>query len=462
MLSLADSIVFTGVSGCFGNAPTPRAFWKSILRKQSAFVPLPVAADGHTADELFPGHPLPEVIAALGENFACRSDHIALPPDVGIGDNPDFWFAAQLMFDALEDANLSPQTKKTDRIALFMGYDASFNPASVNWLWHANVIAQVVSTLQRFFPNATHAQMGAIRKNLIETLPLLKPRHLSHARGDGVIRNLAQTFAACDSVYQCAAGEASIFAGLDAANNALRLGQCDVAVVLTLQPPISQTQLVGESCLLPFTPGRALLPFTEHAQGTLPGEGGAAFVLRRLSDARKENTKIYAKLHGCALLAGIEPTEHGLEESLRRCLHRALRRLPNGFRDIDYWEMNASGVPEEDAAEEQFLNRITANRGANLPLLALGSAKTSFGHTLTAAGALGLLKGLLAISHRILPPSLTPMDETFRLCKPEHAYYWVQEARPWIAASTRPRRLAVSTLSRTGRAGAAILEEVSE
>lgn len=462
MLSHADSVVFTGLSGCFGNAPTPRAFWKAILRKQSAFIPLPVVEDGHTADELFPGHPLPEMIAALGENFACQSDRIPLPPDLGIGDNPDFWFSAQLMFDALEDAGLSPNAKKTDRIALFMGYDASFNPASVNWLWHANVIAQVVSTLQRFFPNATHAQMGAIRENLIDTLPLLKPRHLLHARGDGIIRELAQTFAACDSVYQCTAGEASVFAGLDAAINALRLGQCDVAVVLTLQPPISQTQLAGESCLLPFSHGRTLLPFTNHADGTLPGEGGAAFVLRRLTDARKESTKIYAKLHGCALLAGITPDEGGLEESLRRCLHRALRRLPNGFRDIDYWEMNASGVPEEDAAEEALLNRVTANRGAHIPLLALGSAKTSFGHALTAAGALGLLKGILAISHRILPPSITPMDDTFRLCKPEHSYYWVQEARPWIAASTRPRRLAVSTLSRAGRAGAAILEEVPE
>lgn len=462
MLGLADSVVFTGLSGCFGTASTPRAFWKALLRKQSAFVPLPVAGDGHTADELFPGHPLPEMIATLGENFACQSDRITLPPDLGIGDNPDFWFAAQLMFDALEDAGLSPTHATTDRIALFMGYDASFNPAAVNWLWHANVIAQVVSTLQRFFPNATHAQMGAIRENLIETLPLLKPRHLNHARGDGIIRGLAQTFHACDSVYQCAAGEASVFAGLDAAINALRLGQCDVAVVLTLQPPISQAQLVGESCLLPFSRGRNLQPFTDAADGTLPGEGGAAFVLRRLTDARKESTHIYAKLHGCALLAGISPEEGGLEEALRRCLHRALRRLPNGFRDIDYWEMNASGIPEEDHAEENLLNRFTRNRGAHIPLLALGSAKTSFGHTLTAAGALGLLKGILAISHRILPPSITPMDESFRLCKPENSYYWVQEARPWIAASTRPRRLAVSTLSRAGRAGAAVLEEVAE
>jgi acyl transferase domain-containing protein len=241
------------------------------------------------------------------------------------------------------------------------------------------------------------------------------------------------------------------------------LNQCDVAVVLILQPPIPQTQMAGEAALLPFSRESTLAPFTSATKGTLPGEGGAAFVLRRLSDARKSESTIYAKLHGCSQLSGIAPdSPEALEETLRRALHRALRRIPNGFRDIDYWEMHGSGIPQEDAAEEAVLKRLTMNRGAHIPLLALGSAKTSFGHTMTASGALGLLKGLLAVSHRVLPPSVTPLDESFRLKEPEQSYYWVQEARPWIASSTRPRRLAVSTISHTGNSGAAILEEVTE
>ena len=84
------------------------------------------------------------------------------------------------------------------------------------------------------------------------------------------------------------------------------------------------------------------------------------------------------------------------------------------------------------------------------------------GQLLWAAGALGALKGALALSHRILPPSVTPVDEGFLLRRSQGDYYWVQEARPWIAARTRPRRLAVSTLSRWGRAGAATLEEIGD
>lgn len=459
----ADNIVFTGLSGCFARAVTPRAIWKAILRKRSFFVPRGETHDGHTAEELIAGCALPEVCATLGDNFSCRSDTIPLPTDLGVGDNTDFWFAAQLLHDALSDAGLCPGTHQTDRISLYVGYDAGFNPAMVNWLWHANAVGQILGTLQRFFPDASYEQMDALRTEITETLPLLKKRHLSLSRGDGVVRALAQTVGACDTASLCTAGESSVFAGLETAANALHQRQCDVAVVLALQPPIPQTQMAGEAALLPFTKADALSPFTADSTGTLPGEGGAAFVLRRLNDARASSAPIYAKLHGCSQISGIPPTAPGaLEESLRRALHRALRRIPNGFRDIDYWEMNGSGIPAEDAAEEALLKKLTLNRGAHIPLLALGSAKTSFGHTLTAAGALGLLKGVLAVSHCVLPPSVTPMQEDFRLKTSEQAYYWVQEARPWIASSMRPRRLAVSTVSYTGRSGAAILEEVAE
>ncbi len=460
MLARAESVVFTGLSGCFGGAPTPRALWKAILRRQAFFRPRGEILGGRSAERLFPNCPLPEVTSALGELFACRADHTPVPPDLGIGDNPDFWFAAQLIHDALEDAGFKPDMRPTDRLALFVGYEPAFNPAAINWMWHASAIGQVMETLHRFFPGATSAQMSAVQAELADTLPMLKQRQIALARGEGVVHALAQAFGICDTACLCAAGEASVFAGLDGAANALRMGQCDVAVVLALQPPIPQTQLLGEAALMPFSTERALRPYTENSPGTLPGEGGAAFVLRRLSDARAQEERCYAKLHGCSLISGIPTEGEGLTESLRRALHRTLRRLPNGFRDIDYWEMNGSGIPEEDAAEEALLNRMTANRGAHLPLLALGSAKTSFGHTLTAAGALGLLKGILAVSHRVLPPSVTPGDETFRLQKPEQAYYWVQQARPWIASSMRPRRLAVSTLAKCGRTGAAILEEV--
>ncbi len=460
MITHSDAIVFTGVSGCFGGAPNAKAVWKTLLRKQHCFVPFSETSGVHLSEDLFPAHTMPEVCSALGEHFACRADAVTVPPDIGIGDNADFYFAAQLLFDALTDAGMPPGTSQTDRVALFVGYDPLFNPPSINWIQHATGVDQLMTTIQRFFPRIPGNQIAALRTELAATLPRLKPSQLDMARGDDVVRALAQTVNACDTACLCSAGEASVFAGLEAAANALHMNQCDVAIVLAFQSPILPPALLGEAVVTPFTAAHTLAPYTDSTTGTLPGEGGAAFVLRRYSDAVARGDGCYAKLHGCSLVSGLTPSPENLLETLRRALHRALRRLPNGFRDIDYWEMNGSGIPEEDAVEEELLHRSTLNRGAHIPLLAVGSAKTSFGHTFTASGALGLLKGLLAVDHCILPPSLTPMDDSFHLNTPEHAYYWVQEARPWIAAGTRPRRLAVSTLSTKGRAGAAILEAI--
>lgn len=462
MISHADNIVFTGVSGSFGGAATPRALWKAILRKQSFFAPFGESEGAHISEDLFPPHVMPEVCSALGDGFACRSDMMPDIPEVGLGDNPDFWFAAQLIFDALQDAGMPQTAAATDRLALYVGYDPFLNPAAINWFQHATGIEQLMTAIQRFVPAMSGSQAAQLRSELAATLPKLRPEQLDAARGDAVVRKLARFVGACDTACLCSAGEASVFAGLEAAANALRAKQCDAAVVVAVQPPILLPSLLGEAVLTPFSPAHALAPFTDGSLGTLPGEGGAAFVLRRASDARESGGHAYARLHGCGLVSGLPPTEEGLRESLRRALHRALRRMPNGFRDIDYWEMNASGIPEEDAVEEFLLNAATANRGAHIPLLAVGSAKTAFGNTFTAAGALGLLKGLLALDHCILPPSVTPVDDSFRLRLPERAYYWVQEARPWIASSARPRRLAVSTVSRRGRAGAAILEAIPD
>ena len=172
----SESVVFTGVSGCFAGAATPRAFWKATLRKQCFLEPFPDCA-------------APEVCAALGDNFACRADHIPLPTDLGVGDNPDFWFAAQLVHDALTDAGLPPQpgAGRTDRLALYVGYDSGFNPAAVNWMWHASAVGQILGTLQRFFPNATFDQIKRLKESLAETLPLMKRRQVELARGEGVV-----------------------------------------------------------------------------------------------------------------------------------------------------------------------------------------------------------------------------------------------------------------------------------
>lgn len=459
---MKEPIAITGLSCRFAGARSPRAFWKAILHKRSQFTPFATSEEVYRGAGggagLFPGRVLPQYGAFLGALYGCSADVVSLPTDLGAGDNSDFYFISQLIHEALADAAWDAQGRGGDRISLFLGYESFLNSAGVNWLQHAAGVEQIMAVLQQVHPGVSLDALERLRGELTQALPLIKARQIELTQTGNIATRLAQSFRMSDTVMGCQAGEASVFVGLEAAVDALRDNRCDVAVVGAVQPPLSETFLMGEAGVTSFTDGGALRPFTSDTNGTLPGEGGAFFVLRRQKDVLASGAPMYALVHGTGMVASVAESEPPVE-LLRRAMHRGMRRLPNGFRDIDYWEMNGSGIPEEDAVEVELLERMTANRGAHIPLLALGAVKTIFGHTLAASGAASLLKGVLALSHQVLPPSVTPQDDSFTLSMSEAAYYWVRDARPWIAASTRPRRCVTSTYSAAmGRAACAVLE----
>ncbi len=452
-----SEVVISGVSCCFAGAPNARAFWKNILRAVPSFTPFSATEDAFRAvkaHRLFPERDVPQFGGFLKELFACSADRVPIPTDFNSGDNPDFYFTAQLLFDALKDAGLSHTHPSTDRIGLFLAYAPPFTPAHVNWLQHAAGVEQAMAVLDRFFPGAGSEQMDRVRAELTATLPPLCARQIELAQPGLFVTRLLQLAGGAGPAAICDNGDTSIFTAIQQGMDALRRHRCDVALVGAIQPPFNETTLLGHSGAVTFSRKPALLPFTAEADGTLPGEGGAFFVLRRAEDAEKAGDLVYAQLRG----SGTAVSAEGGRQALLRAIHRGTRHFANGFRDVDYWEMNASGIPEEDAAELAVLEAVTDNRGAHIPLLALGSVKTLIGHTHIASGAASLLKAVLALNHTVLPPSATPESESFALNRPDRYSYWVTEPRPWVAASHRPRRMAVTTFSSIGIAGCCILQ----
>ena len=74
--------------------------------------------------------------------------------------------------------------------------------------------------------------------------------------------------------------------------------------------------------------------------------------------------------------------------------------------DIDYIEAHGTGTPLGDPIEVDALGRIFGDRKADAVPLALGSVKANIGHLEPAAGIAGLLKALLVVQRRHVPPHL--------------------------------------------------------
>ena len=130
------------------------------------------------------------------------------------------------------------------------------------------------------------------------------------------------------------------------------------------------------------------------------------FVLKRLGDALRQGDRIYATVAAVGLSNDVEggllaPSSEGQLRAMRAAYDLA------GWdpRDVDLIECHATGTPVGDAVEFASLRTLWGPEGWTPGRCVIGSVKSNIGHALTASGAAALLKVLLALRHRTLPPT---------------------------------------------------------
>ncbi|SFW85032.1 phthiocerol/phenolphthiocerol synthesis type-I polyketide synthase D [Amycolatopsis australiensis] len=147
-------------------------------------------------------------------------------------------------------------------------------------------------------------------------------------------------------------------------------------------------------------------PFDAGADGIARGEGCGVAVLKPLRAARRAGDRVLAVIRGSAVNSdgrsnGLTAPNPAAQKAL---LHEAYAAAGVDPSSVDYVEAHGTGTPLGDPLEAGAL-RAVLGREPERPLL-LGSVKSNLGHLEGAAGMAGLLKVVLAMTHRRLPPSL--------------------------------------------------------
>lgn len=203
-------------------------------------------------------------------------------------------------------------------------------------------------------------------------------------------------------------------------------------------------------------------PFDDQADGTLLGEGVGFFALKRLCDAEREGNQIYA------VIRGIGTSSDGKGKSIYapeaagqvRALERAYQRAGYGPETVELVEAHGTGTVAGDAAELKSLTAVLDGTGRrDRQWCALGSIKSQIGHTLGSAGAASLMKTVLALHHKILPPTCHVTHPTKILDFAESPLYVARDPRPWIHTEEYPRRAGVSSFGFGGTNFHVALEE---
>ncbi|WP_096716360.1 SDR family NAD(P)-dependent oxidoreductase [Paraburkholderia acidicola] len=201
--------------------------------------------------------------------------------------------------------------------------------------------------------------------------------------------------------------------------------------------------------------------FDANADGFVPGEGVGAILLKRLSDAIADGDHIHGVIRGSAI--NQDGHSNGITAPSARSQERLERQVYDRFgvhpETLQMVEAHGTGTRLGDPIEYHALSKAFGHYTQRPGFCALGSVKTNIGHLANAAGIAGILKILLALRHRQLPPSLHFQRGNPAIAFEGSPFYVNTELRPWPAGERAPRRAAVSSFGFSGTNAHMVIEE---
>jgi 3-oxoacyl-(acyl-carrier-protein) synthase/3-hydroxymyristoyl/3-hydroxydecanoyl-(acyl carrier protein) dehydratase len=272
---------------------------------------------------------------------------------------------------------------------------------------------------------------------------------------------LARAFGLGGGSYTLDAACASSLYAVKLACDELHSGRADAMLTGGVSRPDSLFTQVGFSQLRALSPSGRCAPFDRRADGLVVGEGAGLLVLKRLADALRDGDRIYGLIRGAGLSNDLKGSLVAPDsEGQMRAMRAAYATADWSPEDVDYIECHGAGTLVGDAVELASLRSLWSESRWDPGQCPIGSIKSMIGHLLTAAGAAGMIKTLLAMHHGLFPPTIhfsaAPAGSPL-----ERGPFRVQtEAEPWNRRSAgTPRRAAVSAFGFGGINAHILLEE---
>ncbi len=213
------------------------------------------------------------------------------------------------------------------------------------------------------------------------------------------LEKVRQRFDIQGTTFTVDAACASSIASIDICMKKLKSREIDLAVAGGAESNLSPGAFVLFSKVGALAVEKCL-PFDKRSDGLSQGEGSVIFVLKRLSDAKRDGDKILGVIRSCAgssdgrVASLFQPSLGGQVLAYTW----AYKNFENNR--VDYVELHGTGTKIGDSSEAQSLSAFFKDY-----VIPIGSIKSLVGHTKSTAGATGLLKCLLMMRESLILPS---------------------------------------------------------
>ena len=236
--------------------------------------------------------------------------------------------------------------------------------------------------------------------------PLAVPMLMPNGPAANVSLYVGARAAVNTPVSACASGNEAISLAVDQ----IRLGRADVVVAGGTEAAIHPLPMAAFANMMalsknPGDPTTVSRPWDTARDGFVLGEGAGVLVLESEEHARARGAHIYAEVMGAGITADshdiAQPDPAGRGGS--RAIKRALLESDVDPSTIVHVNAHATSTPQGDIAEGLMLH---ATLGSHVDRVVVTSTKSMTGHLLGGAGALEAVATVLALKHRVVPPTI--------------------------------------------------------
>ncbi|WP_405773937.1 SDR family NAD(P)-dependent oxidoreductase [Streptomyces sp. NBC_01538] len=429
-----EPIAVVGLGCRFPGAKGPREFWANLrdgVESVSHFTEAELRASG-VPDELIshpdyvPAKPVLDDIRGFDANFFGYSARDAVITD------PQHRLMLEICWEALDDGGYGAADAR-GRVGVFAGSNIS---SYLSRYLMSGAIAGEADIYASVIGNDKDSLATGVSYKLGLTGPSLSVQTFCSTA-------LVATHLACQS---------------------LRSGECELALAGGVA--IHVPDRVGHL----YQPGGMeareghVRTFDADASGTLFGDGAGVVLLKRLSDALADGDHVYAVIRGSAInndgslkVGYTAPSVVGQA----RVISDALTAAGVDPADVGYVEAHGTATELGDPIEVAALTKAFGN-GPRRQGTPIGSVKTNIGHLAAAAGASGLIKTVLSVSHGQLPPSLHFERPNPDIDFASTPFYVNTELASWTPPPGKRRIAGVNSLGMGGTNVHVVVEEAPQ
>ena len=254
---------------------------------------------------------------------------------------------------------------------------------------------------------------------------------------------------------------ASSLVTLHLARETLLSGECDYAIAASTSLSLLPWRYRSFSLSRMLSPDGQCKTFDARADGFVPGEGIITLLLRPLGKARAAGDHIYGVIRSLAVNHG------GRAPSLtaprvaaqREVILQAYEKADFDPSAVTYVETHGTGTSLGDPIEVEALTRAFRKHTDHRQFCQIGSVKPNIGHLETASGLAGLVKVLLMMRHRMIPPSLNLSELNPIIGSHDSPFKYATKLTPWKARGRgNPLRAGVSSYGFGGANAHCLLE----